>query len=184
MAKQIDGDVLLIIDGLDEIEDRRADTIELLRSLWGDVSPKVDNSLVSPDTLGFAPALDTPPELVTHGSLQHAGNSPSSIYAHVEQSVALISGDTAHSALSFDTTASTPFDNPHIKLLFVSRTQRDIESRLHDFEHQKIEAREVDLLLYVASEIDHRITRRQLRFSDRMLKEEIIDGLVSNAQGV
>ncbi len=82
--------------------------------------------------------------------------------------------------------ASAPADenSTSIKLLFVSRTQHDIERQLQSFEKQEIEARKDDLILYVSSEIQYRINRGTLRFQDRSLKDEIQDKLIEKAHGM
>jgi hypothetical protein len=72
-------------------------------------------------------------------------------------------------------------DSACIKLLLVSRTLPDIETEFENFEKQIIKAEEKDLQLYVSSEIHHRMNKGTLRFSDRLLKDEIVDGLIQNA---
>lgn len=181
MAKQIDGDVLVIIDGLDEIEDGRVDTIELLKSLWGQDKTVLDAPDISPDSSGRSSPSGNPRTSTTPTPLELAENGSSLTYVDEIPLPGLTLETTLETTASLN---SNTEDVHRIKLLFISRTQRDIESRMLDFDQQIIEAREDDLLLYVASEIDHRISKGHLRFQDRSLKEDIIDGLVSHAQGM
>lgn len=75
-------------------------------------------------------------------------------------------------------------DVGRIKTLFASREESDIGHCLQHFEKLSIAARSSDLRLYVASEIETRIRKRQLRIHDPNLKEEIMKRLIDKADGM
>ncbi|KAL2066521.1 hypothetical protein VTL71DRAFT_2592 [Oculimacula yallundae] len=183
MAQQFDNNVIIIVDGLDEIENNRADTIELLRSLDEVQQPEMDSSgALTPGGLPVTPTAT--PRRPAHTSFHIVEDATCTADMRIDAED-LTANDQPNGSSGIGSTGSTIRTSmPRIKLLFVSRSQRDIESRLEDFQQQVIQARPDDLLLYVASEIEHRIFKRQMRFSDEALKEEIIDGLVKNAQGM
>jgi hypothetical protein len=72
----------------------------------------------------------------------------------------------------------------NIKTLFTSRREVDIEDHLSEYEQVSIAARSSDLKLYVASEIEQRIRRKQLRLRDPKLKEHIMERLIGGAEGM
>lgn len=72
----------------------------------------------------------------------------------------------------------------NIKTLFTSRREVDIEDLLSEYEQVSIAARSSDLKLYVASEIEQRIQRKQLRLRDPALKEHIMERLIGGAEGM
>lgn len=75
-------------------------------------------------------------------------------------------------------------DGFHIKTLFTSRLETDIEVHLESYEKISIAATSSDLKLYVASEIESRSRKRLLRTRDPDLKKEIMDRLVEGAEGM
>jgi hypothetical protein len=72
----------------------------------------------------------------------------------------------------------------NIRVLYTSRNEVDIQQALTAFTEVPIEAKSVDLELYVASEIQARTQSGQLRIKDPLLKVEIMERLVSEAQGM
>jgi hypothetical protein len=72
----------------------------------------------------------------------------------------------------------------NIRVLYTSRNEIDIQQALTTFTEVKIEAQSVDLELYVASEIQARSQSGQLRIKDPLLKAEIMERLVNEAQGM
>lgn len=75
-------------------------------------------------------------------------------------------------------------DGFHIKTLFTSRLETDIEVHLESYEKISIAATSSDLKLYVASEIESRSRKKLLRTRDPDLKKEIMDRLVEGAEGM
>jgi hypothetical protein len=72
----------------------------------------------------------------------------------------------------------------NVKTLFTSRREVDIEDHLSEYEQVSIAARSSDLKLYVASEIEQRIKKKQLRLRDPALKEHIMKRLIEGAEGM
>jgi hypothetical protein len=71
-----------------------------------------------------------------------------------------------------------------IKVIISSRPEIDIKRHLSSFTPISIAACSADLQLYVASEIEKRISNGSLTISDPMLKEEIMRTLVARAEGM
>jgi len=181
MARKFDGEVMIVIDGLDEIEEGRVETIELLKSLGTCCLPGGGPSNAS------ELESDQPAQLNTPGT---GTSSRTAIATVLENTSLLTDGGTEKGAdieLFLDTTSMDSLekeDSTCVKLLLVSPTLPDIETEFENFEKQIIKAEEKDLQLYVSSEIHHRMNKGTLRFSDRLLKDEIVDGLIENAQGM
>ena len=71
-----------------------------------------------------------------------------------------------------------------IKIVFTSRDEIDIRRNFEAFEGMSIAARSNDLELYVAAVIELRIKDKSLRMRDPALKEIIIHGIVTKANGM
>jgi hypothetical protein len=71
-----------------------------------------------------------------------------------------------------------------IKVILSSRPEIDIKRHLSSFTPISIAACSADLQLYVASEIEKRISNGSLTISDPILKEEIMRTLVERAEGM
>ena len=71
-----------------------------------------------------------------------------------------------------------------VKTLFASRDELDIRTKLGTFSNISIAARNSDLRLYVAAELQKRIETKQLHLRNLSLKEHIMDKLVEKAQGM
>lgn len=71
-----------------------------------------------------------------------------------------------------------------IKVILSSRPEIDIKRHLSSFAPISIAACSADLQLYVASEIEKRISNGSLTISDPILKEEIMRTLVERAEGM
>lgn len=71
-----------------------------------------------------------------------------------------------------------------IKCIYTSRDEIDIRERFEQFESISIAAKGNDLELYVAAVIETRIHNRTLRVKDPFLKETIINGIISKANGM
>ena len=71
-----------------------------------------------------------------------------------------------------------------IKIVFTSRDEIDIRRNFEAFEGMSIAARSNDLELYVAAVIELRIKDKSLRMRDPALKEIIINGIVTKANGM
>ncbi len=181
MARKFDGEVMIVIDGLDEIEEGRIGRIELPKSVGTGRLPGGGPSNISELESDHPVQLNTP----------SIGMSCSTAIATALKNNSLLKdGGTENGAdieLFVDTTSMDSLekeDSACIKLLLVSWTLPDIETELENFEKQNIEAEEKDLQLYVSSEIHHRMNKGTLRFSDLSLKDEIVGGLIQNAQGM
>ncbi|KAL5318159.1 hypothetical protein ACEPPN_013218 [Leptodophora sp. 'Broadleaf-Isolate-01'] len=87
------------------------------------------------------------------------------------------------STLNLLSTLSTP-GNGTIKVVYTSRDEIDIRRNFESFEGMSIAARSNDLELYVAAVIELRIKNKSLRLRDPALKEIIINGIVSKANGM
>lgn len=76
-----------------------------------------------------------------------------------------------------ETLASPPDTVPKIKILLSSRDHIEIREQLNNFQEISVAARDEDLELYVASEIENRIRKRRLRLKPRFisLKDDIIE---------
>lgn len=76
-------------------------------------------------------------------------------------------------------------DSEHITMALLSRNELYIHEHLEQkFVHMEVEAHTEDVQLYVAAELEQRITSRTLRLRDVSLKDEIISQLVRGAQGM
>jgi hypothetical protein len=73
---------------------------------------------------------------------------------------------------------------PNLKTLFLSRAEQHIREILADYTQLSIAARNSDLKLYVASEIEIRTRTNRLRIKSDQLKEHILDKLVNDADGM
>ncbi|KAI9687050.1 MAG: hypothetical protein M1822_002460 [Bathelium mastoideum] len=71
-----------------------------------------------------------------------------------------------------------------VKVLSLSRDEQDIRQSITDFEKMSIAARNSDIRLYVAAEIEQRINNKKLRLRDATLKGVIMDKLIDGAQGM
>jgi Cdc6-like AAA superfamily ATPase len=72
----------------------------------------------------------------------------------------------------------------HIKTLFASRKEVDLEHPLRGYRQLSISAMSSDLRLYVASEIAKRTNDKRLRIRSPDLKEHIMRTLVEKADGM
>jgi len=72
----------------------------------------------------------------------------------------------------------------NIKTLFASRREVDLEHPLRDYKQLSIAAMSSDLRLYVASEMETRISNKRLRIRNPDLKEHIMRTLVEKADGM
>ncbi|KAL0253403.1 hypothetical protein SLS55_010382 [Diplodia seriata] len=76
-------------------------------------------------------------------------------------------------------------DGCNIKTLLLSRDEYAIRCCLQDeFTHVSIAARNHDLKLYVASQIETRMSSGRLRIRNPALKDEIMEGLVNGSKGM
>ncbi|KAI0544531.1 ankyrin repeat-containing domain protein [Xylaria curta] len=76
-------------------------------------------------------------------------------------------------------------DGDHITMALLSRNELYIRETLEQkFEHMEVEAHTEDVELYVAAELERRITSRELRLRDMSLRGEIILQLVKGARGM
>ncbi|KAI0429951.1 hypothetical protein F5Y09DRAFT_331436 [Xylaria sp. FL1042] len=76
-------------------------------------------------------------------------------------------------------------DSNCITMALLSRNELYIREILEEtFEHMEVEAHTEDIELYVAVELEQRITSRELRLRDVSLKDEIILQLVRGARGM
>jgi len=75
-------------------------------------------------------------------------------------------------------------EHGNIRAVFTSRDEIDIRSQLSECKNIPIAARGTDLELFVAAGIESRISNKTLRLKDLSLKETIIDGIVSKANGM
>ena len=71
-----------------------------------------------------------------------------------------------------------------IKMIVLSRNEREIGDYMSNFENVSIAAASSDIRLYVAAEIERRINAKKLRLRNSALKEEIMDKLIDGAQGM
>jgi hypothetical protein len=71
-----------------------------------------------------------------------------------------------------------------IKCIYTSRDEIDIRQQFEHYQSISIAARGNDLELYVAAGIETRMKSRKLRMNDPLLKETIINGIVSKANGM
>ncbi len=72
-----------------------------------------------------------------------------------------------------------------VSMAIFSRDELHIRERLEDrFEHIEIAARSEDIRLYVATELELRISEKRLRIRNADLKYEVIDRLVDEARGM
>lgn len=72
----------------------------------------------------------------------------------------------------------------NIKVILSSRPEIDIKRHLSSFAPISIAACSADLQLYVASQVEKRISNGSLTISDPILKEEIMRALVERAEGM
>ncbi|KAK0118289.1 hypothetical protein ONS95_012585 [Cadophora gregata] len=75
-------------------------------------------------------------------------------------------------------------ENGTIKIVYTSRDEIDIRRNFESFEGMSIAARSNDLELYVAAVIELRMKNKSLRMRDPALKEVIINGIISKANGM
>lgn len=87
------------------------------------------------------------------------------------------------STLQLLSTLSAP-QNGTIKCVYTSRDEIDIRRSFEALEGMSIAARSNDLELYVAAVIELRLKNKSLRMRDPALKEIIINGIVSKANGM
>lgn len=172
MAANFVGDVMIVIDGLDEIEHSdRDETLELLHN------------------------LAVPPTLIGRGQTNCPQNAPSSAACGLsngqltEPVIVPIIGSHEGTSNTLEPIISEDIDGSaqsttRIKSLFVSRTLPYIKMALRDFAEQIIEADKDDLTIYVLSEMDRYMKKSRLKFSNLALKEQILDGLIGGANGM
>ena len=72
----------------------------------------------------------------------------------------------------------------NIKTLFLSRDELEIREALEGYDQVFIAARSSDLKVFVAAEIELRTRNKDLRIKDESLKQEIIERLVQDADGM
>jgi hypothetical protein len=84
--------------------------------------------------------------------------------------------------LAFFSTLHAP-DQGNLKAIYASRDEVDIRRSLNEIDKISIAARGTDLELFVAAGIELRISNNSLRLNSA-LKETIIDGIVSKANGM
>jgi hypothetical protein len=72
----------------------------------------------------------------------------------------------------------------NFKTICASRDKADIRGNFSKFDKISIAARGNDLELYVSADIESRIQKKILRLKDPSLKETMIDGIVSKANGM
>lgn len=78
-------------------------------------------------------------------------------------------------------------DQGNIKAIYASRDEIDIREQftdLNQFQTISIAARGTDLELFVAAEIELRISNKSLRLKDSSLKEYIVERIVTKANGM
>ncbi|KAI1346609.1 hypothetical protein F5Y01DRAFT_321618 [Xylaria sp. FL0043] len=76
-------------------------------------------------------------------------------------------------------------DTKRITMALLSRNEIHIREILEEkFEHMEVEAHNEDVQLYIATELEQRITSKKLRLRDMALKDEIILQLVQEARGM
>ena len=75
-------------------------------------------------------------------------------------------------------------DDSNIKIALLSRDEFEIKCHMADFVHLSIKARSSDLRLYVSSEIEERTRKQRLRIRSSELKDEILEELISGADGM
>ncbi|KAI0438504.1 ankyrin repeat-containing domain protein [Xylaria telfairii] len=76
-------------------------------------------------------------------------------------------------------------DNDHITMALLSRDELYIREHLErKFVHMEVEAHTKDVELYVAAELEQRITSKKLRLRDVSLRDEIVLQLVKGARGM
>jgi hypothetical protein len=91
--------------------------------------------------------------------------------------------DERRKTLEILSTLNSPeFGN--FKTICTSRDEVDIRGHFSKFDKISIAARGNDLELYVSAGIESRIQKKILRLKDPSLKETIIDGIVSKANGM
>lgn len=182
MAQDLGGNVLVVIDGLDEIEKLRIEAVELLQGLCsnsiqeyaGTTSLLQERDSSTPDD----PSSEAPADTISESNMNTVDSMSKS--QSVEQSLSRTSSTTTLKAAENGAQLSTS----SFKLLFLSRSLHDIEVHLDGFEQQIIEAELDDLRLYVASELDFRVSNRRLKFANPSLKEDILDRLVHESHGM
>ena len=93
--------------------------------------------------------------------------------------------DECHEAtVVTDALASLASDMPGVRLVIFSRKEAVMEPFLEDFIQMSIAAESQDLRLYVPAQIELRTRLRKLRIKDPNVKDEIIDTLVNDADGM
>ncbi|KAI1741312.1 ankyrin repeat-containing domain protein [Xylaria scruposa] len=92
-------------------------------------------------------------------------------------------GDEVH--IVVQTLSRLSQDSDHITMALLSRNELYIcETLEQKFVHMEVGAHTEDVELYVAAELERRITSRELRLRDMSLRGEIILQLVKGAQGM
>lgn len=106
--------------------------------------------------------------------------------AHLDETMIVVDGlDEIANGRSDVTRLLSELSNcPGIKMILSSRPEVDIKRHLLAFNHISIAARSGDLQLYVASEIERRISNGKLTLGDPRLKEQIMQTLVDRADGM
>ena len=106
--------------------------------------------------------------------------------AHFDESMIIVDGlDEISSGRSDATRHLSELSNTRgIKMILSSRPEVDIKRYLALFTSISIAACSADLQLYVASEIEKRISNGRLTISDTSLKEKIMQTLVDGAEGM
>jgi len=78
----------------------------------------------------------------------------------------------------------TSYEGRNVKVVCTSRDEIDIRRNFYRFDSISIAARGNDLELYVAAAIETRMKNNSFRMKDPALKEIIINGIVSKANGM
>lgn len=94
-----------------------------------------------------------------------------------------LSTDERSNLLNFISSINTP-QYGNNKIICTSRDLVDIREHLFDFDRISIAARSNDLELYVTAGIEQRLEAKSLRLRDKLLKEYIVNTIVSKANGM
>jgi len=93
--------------------------------------------------------------------------------------------DECHEAtLVTNALASLTSETPGVRILLFSRKEAEMEPFLDDFAQISIAAESQDLRLYVPAQIESRTRLRKIRIRDPNVKDEIIETLVNDADGM
>ena len=93
-------------------------------------------------------------------------------------------GTNTNSIVHLLTSLNAPTESNTVKTRFLGGEEIGIGELLEDYAQISIAAQSVDLGLYVAAAIEHRIREKMLRIRDSLLKEHIKERLVEGAAGM